>query len=94
MKYNVISHGSLRLESEDSLYDFNNKGAETNREMFSLLELVRLEYCSTDGMNDFFDLLLDHFYDINASIWASLRARLVLPNGTWKQFPPSVKKGG
>jgi hypothetical protein len=91
--YEIISQGSLRLDSEDSLYDFISHGIETNREMFSLLEFVRWEYCSTGVMDDFFDVLLEHFCEINASIWASLCARLVLPNGTWKQFPPSVKKG-
>jgi hypothetical protein len=44
-------------------------------------------------MNDFFDLLSEHFYEINASMSASLHARLVLPNTTRKQNPPSVKKG-
>jgi hypothetical protein len=63
--------------------------------MFSLLEFVRWEYCSTDVLNDFFERFSDYFYEINASMWASLRARLVLPNRnkeTGKQFPPSVKK--
>jgi hypothetical protein len=43
--YENISHGSLRVESEDGLYNFINKGTETDREMFSLLEFVRFEYC-------------------------------------------------
>jgi hypothetical protein len=94
MIYTIISQGSLRLESEDSLYDFIRKGIETNREMFTLLEFVRWEYCSTDVMNDFFDVLSEHLSEINASIWTSLCARLVLPNIIGKQFPPSVKKGG
>jgi hypothetical protein len=89
----ILGHGSLRLESEDTLYDFIRKGTETNRGMFSLMEFVRLEYCSTKVMNDFLDLLSEHFYEFNASMWASLCARLVLPNGTWKQFLPSLKKG-
>jgi hypothetical protein len=91
--YEIISHGSLRVESEDSLYNLSHKGIETNRKMFGLLEFVRFEYCSTDVMNDFFDLLSEDCYEINASMWGSLRARLVLPNMTKRQFPPSVKKG-
>jgi hypothetical protein len=97
MVYEIINQESLRLDSEDSLYDFISKGAETNREMFSLLEFVRLEYGSTDVMDDFFDVLFEHSYEINASMWASFRARLVLPNRNKKsasQFSPSVKKGG
>jgi hypothetical protein len=64
--------------------------------MFDLLEFVGFEYCSTDVLNDFFELLLENSYEISASMGGSLRARLVLPNinkGPAKQFPPSVKKG-
>jgi hypothetical protein len=93
MIYTIISRGSLRVDSEDSLYDFIRNGIETNQEMFSLLEFVRWEYCSTDVLNDFFDVLSEHSYEINTSMWASLCARLVLSNRTRKQFPPSVKKG-
>jgi hypothetical protein len=63
--YEVIGHGSLRLESEDTLYDFISKGNEPNLEMFALLEFVRLEYCSTDVMKDFLKLLPEDFYEIN-----------------------------
>jgi hypothetical protein len=90
--YEILGHGFLRLESEDSLYDFINKSIETDQEMFGLLEFVRFEYCSTDVMDDFFDLLSDHFSEINASMWATLRARLVLPSIAGQQFPPSVKR--
>jgi hypothetical protein len=89
--YEVLGHGSLRLDSEDSLYDFIGKGTETNREMFSLLEFVKLDCCSTDVLNAFFYLLSEHFYEISASMWASLRARLVLPK-IIGNFPPSMKK--
>jgi hypothetical protein len=57
--YEIISHGSLRIESEDGLYDFIRKGTKMNLEMFYLLEFVRFEYCSTDVMDNFFDLLWD-----------------------------------
>jgi hypothetical protein len=66
--YEIISHGSLRVENEDSLYNFIHQGIETNREMFGLLEFVRFEYCSADVMNDFFDLLSEDCYEINASM--------------------------
>jgi hypothetical protein len=96
--YEIIGQGSLRIESDDSLYDFIRKGIEMNPEMFCLLEFVRLEYCSTDVMDDFFDLLWQNSYEINVLIWATLCARLVLPNinineRQAKQFPPLVKKG-
>jgi hypothetical protein len=89
----IIGHGSLRLQSEDRLCDFIRRGTKLNPNMFRLSELVRFEYCSTDVIDDFFDLLSEHCYEINASMRGSLRARLVLPNVPRREFPPSVKKG-
>jgi hypothetical protein len=88
----TISHGSPRIEIEDSLCDFISKSIDMNQELFCLLELVRLEYCSTDVMNGFSDVLSLHFYEISASMSAGVRARLVLPNRTRKQFLPSAKE--
>jgi hypothetical protein len=34
--YEIIGHGALKLESEDSLYNFIREGTETNQEMFEL----------------------------------------------------------
>jgi hypothetical protein len=91
--HEIIGYGSLGLESEDGLCGFISKGTETNREMIGLLEFVRFEYCSTHVMKGIFALLSGHFSELNASMWTGLRARLVLPNAIWKQFPVSVKKG-
>jgi hypothetical protein len=47
-------------------------------------------------MDGFFDLLWENSYEINASMWATICVRLILPNRNKelaKQFPPSVKKG-
>jgi hypothetical protein len=93
MMYGVISCASLKLKSEDTLDDFISKGIETNWEIFGFVEFVRLECCSTHIMNAFFDGLSDHFSEIDASLWATVRARLVLSDITPKVFPPSVKKG-
>jgi hypothetical protein len=41
--------------------------------------------------NNFFGLLSDHFNEINASMWATLRTWLVLRNGPWKEFPPPIE---
>jgi hypothetical protein len=94
--YETIDQGSLRLENEDSLYNFISRGIETNRETHGLLEFVRLEYCSTEIMNDFLDIFSDYFYEINASKWTNIRGRLISANVNRKpakQFPPLVKKG-
>jgi hypothetical protein len=66
--YAILSRESLRLESEDGLYDFISRGIKTNRKMFGLLEFVRIEYCSTGIMNEFMDLLSEYSYEINASM--------------------------
>jgi hypothetical protein len=63
--YGILGDGSLTVESEGNLYDFISKGSETNWEMFGLLEFVRLDYCSMDTMNNFFDRLSEHFYEMN-----------------------------
>jgi hypothetical protein len=62
-------------------------------QIFRLFELVRFEYCSTDVINEFFYLLSEHFSEINASMWTTLRGRFVPPKETWKRFPPSMMKG-
>jgi hypothetical protein len=90
--------GSQFALGDESLDDFVRKGVETNPEMFCLLEFVRFEYCSADVMNDFFDLLWENSYEIKASMWDGVCARIVLPNintskGPAKQFPASVKRG-
>jgi hypothetical protein len=64
--------------------------------MHGLLEFLRLEYCSTEIMNEFLDIFSEYFYEVNASKWASIRGRLISANVNkkpTKQFPPLVKKG-
>jgi hypothetical protein len=55
MIYNIMSHGSLRLESEDRLDGFMRKGTETIPEILGILELVRLEDGWTDVMKECFN---------------------------------------
>jgi hypothetical protein len=46
---------------------------------------------ASDGCSEqLFYLFAKHIFEFNASILAILRARVVLPNGTWKQFPPLI----
>jgi hypothetical protein len=44
---------------------------------------------------ELFNVLSKHFYEVNASVWASIRSRLVRPDRTrtWRRFLPLVKKG-
>jgi hypothetical protein len=59
-----------------------------------------MEYCSTNVMHGFFELISESFSEINASMRAGLRAQPALPvsrmptlNGVVRAFPPTVKKG-
>jgi hypothetical protein len=92
--HEIIGHESLRLETEDSLYEFISENTEMNRGVVSLMEFVRFEYCSTKVMNNFSDIFLEHLHEFNVSILKSLCARLVLSGAIRERFPPSVKKGG
>jgi hypothetical protein len=56
----IIGHGSLRLESQESFYNIIKRGTETNGKMFGLLEFIRLESCSMNVMKDFSHLLSEH----------------------------------
>jgi hypothetical protein len=38
--YEILGHGSLRLESEDGLYGFISDGIKTHQELFDLMEFV------------------------------------------------------
>jgi hypothetical protein len=89
--YEILSHRSLQLESEDELYDFISKRAES----ISLLEFVRLEYCSIETICDFVETLYDHYNDLNSSVWRNIGSRLIhqVSRGTSRQFPPSMKTG-
>jgi hypothetical protein len=92
LKYEVIGQGSLRVAGENSLCGFISRGIKKNWEMFGLLEFVRLDYCSADSVSNFWWLLSGHFCEIDASLWATLRTRLVLSNRTRKEVPRCVKK--
>jgi hypothetical protein len=104
--YEIIDHRSLRLESEDYLYDFIRTCVETNPELLGLLEFIKFEYCSTDTMRKIFELISEDFEALNSSMWAGLCTRLTLrvsvdspasqratPDQHAMQFPPLVAQG-
>jgi hypothetical protein len=75
----IVNHSSLKIESEDSLYEFIVNGISNNCEFFGLLEFVRFEYLSTSNFIEFFDMMSNSFEYFNESLWRSLRSRLSLP---------------
>jgi hypothetical protein len=86
MIYEILGHGSLRLETEERLLDFINEGIETGGKVFGLLEFVRLEHWSTEVMNDFVGVLSEHFDKSCMSVqilWLRWMARGRLSGLTW-----------
>jgi hypothetical protein len=67
----IIGHGPLSVDSEDGLYEFIRGCTETTRDTFDLLEFVKLEYCLTNILHNFLDLLSEYSSEISASIWAT-----------------------
>jgi hypothetical protein len=75
----IVSHPSLKVVSEDSLYDFIVSKTEDDQSFLLLLEFVRFEYLSTSKFRAFIELMLTSFDYFNSSLWLSLRSRLSLP---------------
>jgi hypothetical protein len=75
----IVHHRSLKLSSEDSIYDFVVDLVESDLAFFALFEAVRFEYLSVDRISKFFDFTIDSLDLIDRSLWSSLKARFVLP---------------
>jgi hypothetical protein len=74
----VFAHRSLRIESEDSLYDLISSHFNSDSNYFHLLEFVRFEFLSVDRIAHFLSWTNDHFDQINLSLWRVVTSRLAL----------------
>jgi hypothetical protein len=77
----VIRGASLRLSSEDSLFEMicvRMRPASDPR-FFGLLQVLRLVFLSGGCFAKLFDLVCDGFGELNVSHWESLHGRLLLP---------------
>jgi hypothetical protein len=75
--YEILSHRSLVLSSEDSLFEFTRNVPH----YFELLEFVRFEFLSIDAIYQFVDDLLARkslSQSLNQIIWANICHPLVL----------------
>jgi hypothetical protein len=77
--FDVICHPSLKIRSEDSLYDFILHGMSRNGDFFNLLEFIRFGYLSLSKFKEFFELIRESFEYLTVSLWTDLRNRLSLP---------------
>jgi hypothetical protein len=72
----VLSHPSLRILNEDSLYDIISSLLARDPGYFELLEFVQYEYLSEDRISHFVSWVSNHFDRLNIGIWGSLCSRL------------------
>jgi hypothetical protein len=74
----IISHESLQLRDEDSLYELINNQFCVDSRYATLFESVRFEYLSTQSMLSFIGLINTSFTVLTFPIWEALNHRLSL----------------
>jgi hypothetical protein len=77
--YQIVSHPSLRVSSEDSLCDFLFERIADNPDFFDLFQFVHFTYLTASTLRQFVDLSVDNFDRFGPSLWASVVDRLLLP---------------
>jgi hypothetical protein len=97
----ILSHPSLTLESEDSLYEFVISQFESHPDSLSLLAHVRFEFLSSGTMAKFGLWSCDHFESFEFSLplwWALLKrlsqtASLLVPDRTRHRKMVGLREG-
>jgi hypothetical protein len=76
----IVSNHSLRIESEDSLYEIIHSRMESDPNSIYLLEYLRFEFVTCESMTNVILWSFDHFEQIaiSLSVWEALSRRLVL----------------
>jgi hypothetical protein len=93
--FEILSHDSLRLLSENALYEWISASAVANPDYWSLLQFVRFEYLSPDCLGHSISVLGRRLDMVGPAAWAALSERLILPFTRFdpvSQFP--LKKRG
>lgn len=77
--YTIISNKKLRIESEDSFFDFINKYIENNpdiseEEEISFLNEIKIENLSDDKFTSFLEMI--NPYKISSNLWHNLCLRI------------------
>lgn len=86
----LLSSPSLKIDDEDSLYDFVMSRAENDVRFMSLFEFVYFEYLSQSRVEEFVSLASEHLLDIiNAGIWSKICRRFVFGSEV-KQWNPRI----
>jgi hypothetical protein len=74
----IISHMSLKLRDEDSLYELSNNQFCVDSRYSNLFESVRFEYLSTQSILSFIGLINSLFQVLTFPIWEALSRCLSL----------------
>jgi hypothetical protein len=72
----LISHPSLKMKSEDFLYELIISRMNEDFSFFSIFEFVRFEYLSSTTTSDFSSIVCEHFELLNVSILSAICVRL------------------
>jgi hypothetical protein len=75
----IISHKSLKVQDEDSLYELIKKQYCVDSRYSHLFEIVRFEYLSAKPMFSFIELINKSFQVLAFAVWEALNRRLSLP---------------
>ena len=91
----LLSSPSLKIEDEDSLYDFVRSRSENDLSFSSLFEFIYFEYLSKDRVEDFASFAKENLLEnISAGIWNRICCRLILEIQIDKNNPRGVKPPG
>ena len=89
----LLSSPSLRIESEDVLYEFVASRSEEDPKFLSLFEFIFFEYLSINCVEKFAVFASENLLEsINTGIWARICGRLVLEMKLAKQNPRMAGK--
>jgi hypothetical protein len=75
----ILSHKSLKLKDEDSLFALIRCAISNDRRFAVLLANVRFEHLSNESIESFVGLITDCFDFLSEAVWFAIAKRLVLP---------------
>jgi hypothetical protein len=85
--YHILSHPSLKISHESTLYSYILSHLSSNPDYFELLQFVHFEYLSSEDICYFARILPER---INVPVWEALSRRLRLPFDSCSVFTPSA----
>jgi hypothetical protein len=75
----ILSHADLVVHSEETLLELISARISRDSASYTLLECVKFEYLSTDGIKSAIELISGSFELFSYGIWNRLTQRLLLP---------------